>query len=302
MNKTKTYKKNELPLKFRLFKSFMSLLSKAFPYYAAERAYFLWFKSPRYAVPAREKKWRARANLHYVYTNTHKVAVYKWLPEAAVDARQASSAPVVVLLHGWSGRATQMGAFVQPLLDAGFQVIALDAPGHGLSSGTESNFFEIEEALQKVCESLGPVSGLIAHSFGTLVLAYALRHSIHCDSVVLISSPNDMLFLVQRFAKAISLSDKAESILLRKLERRFNDKIWDMLTAENNASHLDVPALIIHDKDDTDVPVNMSRRVASAWRHSELLITEGLGHTRILRNKAVIEKAVRFIRNNMKSR
>ncbi len=297
MDKTKSYKK-EIPLKFRIYKSFMSLLSKVFPYYAAERAYFLWFKSPRYAVPAREKKWRARAKVYYVHTNTHKVAVYQWLPEDTVDARQASSAPVVVLLHGWSGRATQMGAFVQPLLDSGFQVVALDAPGHGLSSGSESNFFEIEEALQKVCDSLGSVTGFIAHSFGTLVLAYALRHSLRCDSVVLLSSPNDMLFLVQRFCKAISLSDKAQAIFLRKLEQRFNDNIWNMLTAEINASYLDVPALIIHDKNDEGVPVNMSRRLASAWRNSELLITDGLGHTRILRNKAVIEKAVRFIRNN----
>lgn len=267
----------------------MSVTSRVFPYYAAERAYYLWFKSPRYTQPAREQRWREKAAPGFLQTNTHKIALYSWINPSNHHA------PVIVLMHGWSGRATQMGAFVQPLLNTGFSVVGFDAPGHGQSSGSETNFFEIEEALSRLCTQLGRVHGVIAHSFATMVLAYSLRYSIQCERVVLLSSPNDPAFLVQRFCDSLGFSEKAKKLFENKLEKRFNNNIWDMLSAEMNARHLDVPALIIHDKDDPDVPAIMSKRLSNAWLNSELLITSGLGHTRILRDKDVIQHAVAFL-------
>src|SRR4029079_1563799 len=38
--------------------------------------------------------------------------------------------PAVVLAHGWNGRGGQLGAFVDPLVRAGFRVVTFDAPGH----------------------------------------------------------------------------------------------------------------------------------------------------------------------------
>src|SRR5690349_4154288 len=43
--------------------------------------------------------------------------------------------PVALLVHGWGGDAGQMTPFVEPLLEAGFAVVAFDAPGHGRSEG-----------------------------------------------------------------------------------------------------------------------------------------------------------------------
>src|ERR1043166_8169499 len=43
--------------------------------------------------------------------------------------------PTVLLVHGWEGRGSQLGAFVEPLVAAGLSVVAFDAPGHGDSPG-----------------------------------------------------------------------------------------------------------------------------------------------------------------------
>src|SRR5438105_1441963 len=58
--------------------------------------------------------------------DTEEVAVYRW---GKADRR-------ILLVHGWGGKAAQFFSFVGPLLENGFEVIAFDAPAHGLSSGS----------------------------------------------------------------------------------------------------------------------------------------------------------------------
>ena len=41
----------------------------------------------------------------------------------------------VLLVHGWSGRSTQLFAFADKLLENGFMVISFDGPAHGKSTG-----------------------------------------------------------------------------------------------------------------------------------------------------------------------
>lgn len=47
--------------------------------------------------------------------------------------------PVVLLVHGWGDSSRSMGAFVTPLIDAGFRVVAMDLPGHGSTSGGQTD-------------------------------------------------------------------------------------------------------------------------------------------------------------------
>lgn len=61
------------------------------------------------------------------------------------------------------------------------------------------------------------------------------------------------------------------------------------------APSMRTPLLIIHDRDDKEVPVGFGRSIADAWPNAELIITEGLGHQRILRAEAVTHSAASFI-------
>jgi pimeloyl-ACP methyl ester carboxylesterase len=61
------------------------------------------------------------------------------------------------------------------------------------------------------------------------------------------------------------------------------------------AQRAGLPALIIHDRDDRDVPWQEGEAVARAWPHARFLRTEGLGHRRILRDPEVIDRVLRFL-------
>ena len=67
------------------------------------------------------------------------------------------------------------------------------------------------------------------------------------------------------------------------------------LVLSENAATFDVPALIVHSIDDRTCDVRGARRIAAAWRTSQLLELDGLGHKRILRDPAAIERVANFI-------
>ena len=57
-----------------------------------------------------------------------------------------------------------------------------------------------------------------------------------------------------------------------------------------------VPALIVHDADDPDVPYGHGAEIAAAWPAAELVTTSGLGHRGILRDPEVIAPDDEFLR------
>ena len=87
----------------------------------------------------------------------------------ALDCRLAATAwgegPIVLLAHGWESRRTHWSAFVGPLVEAGFRPLAVDAPAHGDSPGQTANVLEYGLALVQVGRQVGPVAGVVGHSF-----------------------------------------------------------------------------------------------------------------------------------------
>ena len=57
---------------------------------------------------------------------------------------------------------------------------------------------------------------------------------------------------------------------------------------------LDQDLLILHSRDDPDVPIEAGRSVAAHWAGSRLVELDGLGHRRILKNPSVVSAAVAF--------
>ena len=155
-----------------------AVLNRVSPRWGARLAYRLWFTSPRFAEPQREQRWRETAHTFYLEHERGPLAVYRW-----------GQGPTVLLVHGWSGRGVQLGAFAQPLVQRGFSVVAFDAPGHGRSQGKQTNAFEVAAALAAVAEKTAPVHAIIAHSFGTMATTLAIHQGLLVDKVACISSP-----------------------------------------------------------------------------------------------------------------
>jgi len=61
------------------------------------------------------------------------------------------------------------------------------------------------------------------------------------------------------------------------------------------APTLAMPLFVIHDRGDAEIPWQHGMAITRAWRGADLLMTEGLGHRRILRDPDVVAATVAFM-------
>ncbi|KPK14750.1 MAG: hypothetical protein AMJ62_11930 [Myxococcales bacterium SG8_38] len=213
---------------------------------------------------------------------------------AGMQAWSWGEGPAVLLAHGWNGRGTQLGGFVTPLVSRGYRVVAFDAFGHGRSPGKRLSLPELADCIRQIADELGEVYGIVAHSLGGAATTFALSKGLQVQRAVFISPPADPRLFLQTFGAVLGIPDDVQALVKQRVERRLAIPMESMLATEI-ARSMRTPVLIIHDRNDKEVPVEVGQSIADAWPGAELRLTEGLGHQRILRAEAVIDAAVRFL-------
>ncbi len=273
-----------MPLTLRLMRFLFSTGGGMLPGVMGRWACFLWFRTRRFPESTAGRQAAECAQRETLQAGRIPVAVYSW-----------GEGPVVLFVHGWSGRGSQAAAFIGPLNRAGYRVVAIDAPGHGATPGNQTNIFECADVLQAVARAFGPLYAAITHSFGGMVLAYAMNNGLKIERAVCISTPADVDFLLERFTQTLNMHPAVRQVLNDQLERRFDRNFSERISTLSNVKHFNTPALIVHDADDVAVPWRQGRRIADAWPGARFLKTRGLGHGRILRDPATVESVVDFI-------
>jgi len=248
----------------------------------AERL-FLTPPKPRY--PSSEFFDLIDARQSFVRHRGRHIATWRW---------GSRDAPAVLLVHGWGGRATQMRRFVFHLAAAGYRVIAYDQPAHGLSEGRLTGLPDFAEVLAEVARHHGNVRAVIAHSLGGPATAIALASGLNAERAVLISPPSDLVGHSRRFARWLAIPERVRRAMQAAIEERFGVR-WSDLEIARIAPRLRAAALVIHDRQDTQVPWQQGAALAQQWPGARLLTTRGLGHRRILEDDQVARAAVDFI-------
>lgn len=273
-----------MPLSLRGLRLLFATLGRLSPRLMGRWAYSLWFRTRRFPESAAGKRIAGKAQRTTLMVGDIPVAVYSW-----------GAGPVVLFIHGWSGRGSQVVAFAEPLIAAGYRVMSVDAPGHGETPGDRTNILECAAVVQAFNRHYGPVYAAITHSFGGMVLAYAMNHGMTVERVVCISAPAHVDYLLDSFAHTLSIPDAVVEDMHRRMEARFPHGYWENISTVVNVRELNVPALIIHDEVDHSVPWEQGKIIANAWPGAQFLKTSGLGHGRILRDKTVVKATVDFI-------
>lgn len=215
-----------------------------------------------------------------------QIAMWRW---------GSRDAPAVVLAHGWGGYAAQMRAFVFPLVQAGYRVIAYDQPAHGVSEGRLTGLPDFADVLAEVAGIHGSVAAVVAHSLGGAAAALALANGkASFKKVVLVSPPSDLVGYSRRFARWYWMPEAVRKGMQAAIEERYGVR-WENLEVPRVAPRLSAQALVIHDRDDRLMPWTHGATVARHWPGAKLMSTEGLGHRRILSDERVTRAAAEFI-------
>ena len=270
----------------RALRAAFGLLETTAPGLGARIAERMFFRPPPSRVSPRVRSLLASARPFEVRFRGQALAAWSW-----------GEGPRIILVHGWGSRGGHMAAFVPRLLAAGFSAVTFDAPAHGASPGRTTNIPEIAGALWAVSEATGPepAAGAVAHSAGSVATAYALRHGLVLGRAVLLSSAARPDAYAERFAERLGLGPRLQAGLRTLSEKRLGLP-WSALDVPTLVRGLEVPALIVHDEQDEDVPWRDGAEVAAAWPQARLVTTRGLGHHQVLRDPEVARHAVDFLR------
>lgn len=242
-------------------------------------AFWLWFRPRRGRESSQAGTVMRGAEQAWMRVGRKRCIRYAW---------GAPDSPRILLLHGWNGRASQMAAMVDPLVAAGYRVVALDAPAHGRSEGTSTDVFEICDALSQLQREEGVMFGVVAHSMGSLICAAALRAgALNAERTVCLSPAVRRDTLLQMFSATLALPDRVAADLARRVDGFAGPGFWE-------GAVIPVRTLIVHDSDDDFIPLEDSRFIAETWPAASLIATSGLGHFQILRDPAVAETAAGF--------
>ena len=203
--------------------------------------------------------------------------------------------PTVLLAHGWESRRAHWGAFVQPLLEAGFQAVAVDAPAHGDSPGTKANVLQYGKALVEVGGELGPLAGVVGHSFGAGASVIALHRGLKAERVVFISGPSSVVTVIERWGRHDGLRESDIPAFVRLVEREAGEG-GEFMDVAQIVPRLTTRALVVHDRTDREIPVEEGLAVAASWPGATLMVTERFGHRRIMLAGEVVSAVVEFLR------
>lgn len=200
----------------------------------------------------------------------------------------------VLLVHGWSGRGTQLFKIADELLKAGYSTISFDAPAHGKSPGKMTIMTDFIAAILEIDKQLGPFESAIGHSLGGMSVLNAIKKGFKVKNAVVIGSGDIVEDIIDDFVAKLELKPNISTLLRLHFEKKYGEEM-NSYSAYLAAEKTTIPVLVIHDHNDPEVPVKAGIHIHKYLKNGELMLTEDLGHRKILGNQAVIEKTIQYI-------
>ena len=124
----------------------------------------------------------------------------------------------------------------------------------------------------------------------------AIKAGLKVDKAVLIGSGDIVQDITDDFIAKLGLKPIVSKLLCERFENKYGGKMDDY-SSYKAAAITTIPTLVIHDKNDPEVPVKAGINIHKYLKNGELMLTEQLGHRKILADLQVIQKIITFIKN-----
>ncbi|WP_417612115.1 alpha/beta hydrolase [Owenweeksia hongkongensis] len=262
----------------------MSALSAVSTPLATKLALNLFFTPIKFPIPKRETPVRESATEYTMHTGKSEFSLFEW----------KNDGPKVLLVHGWGGRATQFFRIIEELHKKGYHVFSIEAPAHGTSKQRKTHMLEFVDCVETVQDKFGQFDFAIGHSLGGMAIFNSLLRNLSPHKIVVIGTPVSIRSVVNDFCEKVKATPKVANRIIENIENRYSMKVEDAST-DDLASRFDPQGMIIHDTDDQDISVEQAKQLAAKWPNAQLVITQGLGHRKVLMDQKVIDSIIGFL-------
>ncbi len=263
------------------------------PDLAARVAEWLWWRIPTPPPPARRNR--------HVHERGQSLRVRPDGLDLAVHVFGAPDAPTAYLVHGWGGWWQQFASVVPVLVDAGYRVVAYDAPSHGASGpgryGASTRVMEMARAHELVVERFGPSHLTLAHSVGAMAVMWAHESGTPARAFLLYSPAVRTEPMIEFLGRAVGAGPRTIQRLGARIERTLGRSLRDF-DVTDMLGRLDPrdppPMLAVHDRGDVQTLARDTDELVRGWPGSRLMLRDGSGHAGVLRDGEVLAATRRF--------
>jgi len=248
------------------------------------------FQTPiKYATPKREEHMELKA--------TKELLEVPGIHKSIQTFRYGNGQRKALLVHGWSGRGTQLVKIADALLEQGYTTFSFDGPAHGKSSGKTTNMVEFVKCILEMESKYGPFEVAVGHSLGSMALLSSVKEGLDVKKMTLIGSGDRIEDIIYDFTDKLGLNRSIGHNLKKSFDKKFQTDI-NSYSASISAESVHIPVLLIHDKKDFDSPMQASQKLNGILKESKLILTQGLGHRKILGDADVIKQILQFFKTN----
>lgn len=218
-----------------------------------------------------------------------KIKGYRW---------NAGNPKKILIAHGFSSHSLNFEHFVKRFINKGYEVLAFDAPAHGLSQGKRTNGLQYKKLIHEIITIYGPVYNFLAHSFGCLATALAIAELADNKDIktVLIAPASDTLALCKIFFKKMKIkNERVQQLFLQKIET-IGGKEISWFSIKRCMKTIDSKILWVHDLQDRITPIDDALEIEQLnYPNIKFVFTEGLGHRRIYRDEKIVKNIIDFL-------
>ena len=199
----------------------------------------------------------------------------------------------ILLIHGWESNSNRWKKALPHLLKTGKTIVSIDAPAHGLTTGTEFTMLLYADYIQSVIDKINP-NYVVAHSIGGAAINYNQfkNPNSNLKTMVLLGAPSEIKIIFENYFNLLSLNFKNRKLFKNYIENRFNIDI-DTFKGSDFAKQIETKTLVIHDKNDKIVLFDEGKKFENNFKNGTFIATENLGHS--LHNDELYQTIIQFL-------
>lgn len=214
---------------------------------------------------------------------------FRWQPEHPNGKK-------ILIIHGFSSYAYKFEKYITPLKKEGFEVLAFDAPAHGMSGGKIINAYLYSQTLLSIEFLFGPIYGFLGHSLGGLAASLAfeqLPENLH-RKLVLVAPATETKRAIDNFFTLLSVEQATREAFISLISKRTLQPI-SYYSVGRVVKNIQSPVLWVHDQQDNVCSFEDVRPLLSEdLPHVQFRITEQLGHNKVYREQSVCDEIIHF--------
>lgn len=206
------------------------------------------------------------------------------------------SGPLIVLVHGWNGRAAQMAPLATTLAANGFRCVALDVTGNGAQGPRFTCWHYFLRDIEDVTRAIrSEVFAYVGHSSGgTTMMAARRAGRIQAQRYICICSPSYPFLSVDSVRNDFNPREPVMESYKLHLTEQF-EITWSDLAAGGSYADAGKDLLLVYAGKDKLVPYHEGNRIHALCPGSVLVKASDYGHRSILTAPELSRETLAFL-------